>query len=112
MTEAPPASRGVTSAALVEAAGITYRQLDYWTRNGHLEPIAGTAGNGHGSRRLFPVEAVYEARLMGQLVAIGFRDLDIAASLARRLVHTARADVPLSSDRHLRITLMNGALSE
>lgn len=101
-----PAVDGVTSRALIVAAGITYRQLDHWTRRGHLSPLPGPGGTGHYRR--YPVAAVHEARLLGQLVRLGFRDLDVAADLARRLVHTGRADVPLASDRHLRLTLLNG----
>lgn len=107
MTTEPAPLPGIPSVAVVEAAGITYRQLDYWTRAGHLVPIPGT-GEGHGSRRRYPADAIPQARLMGQLVALGFNDLAVAADLARRLGFTGRADVALASDRHLRLTLMNG----
>ncbi|MEO7745026.1 MAG: MerR family transcriptional regulator, partial [Actinomycetota bacterium] len=41
--------RGVTACA---AAGITYRQLDYWARTGLVEPTVRGA-SGSGSQRLY-----------------------------------------------------------
>lgn len=32
------------------ATGATYRQIDYWTRVGYLEPEAGTPGSGYSRR--------------------------------------------------------------
>lgn len=45
------------------AAGITYRQLDYWTRHGYIVPY--TEANGSGTRRRFDsmdVERLIEIR--------------------------------------------------
>ncbi len=100
---------GMSSSELVEVAGITYRQLDYWTRHGHLEPIPGTDRRGHGYPRRYPTTEAPHAWLMGQLMTVGIRDLDLAADLARRLRHTNRADIELERRYTLRLTLTNGA---
>jgi predicted GIY-YIG superfamily endonuclease len=39
--------------------GLTYRQLDYWCRKGHLTPIV-AGGSGSGSRRVFDPDQVFE----------------------------------------------------
>ena len=43
--------RGPTACA---AAGITYRQLDYWARTGLVEPSV-RAAHGSGSQRLYEI---------------------------------------------------------
>ncbi len=51
-------------------AGITYRQLDYWTRTGGLKPsIRGAAGP--GTSRLYSSDDVKKARAAGQLAQLG-----------------------------------------
>ena len=64
----------------VRLAGITYRQLDYWTRQGWLCP--GVNFQGSGSNREWPPGEIEIARRMGLLVAAGFRP-EHAAALAR-----------------------------
>jgi len=44
-------TEGYTSAEACNAAGITYRQLDYWTRSGYVTPVGGRATPGSGARR-------------------------------------------------------------
>jgi DNA-binding transcriptional MerR regulator len=58
--------RGPTACA---AAGITYRQLDYWARTGLVEPSV-RAATGSGSQRLY-----------------GFRDI-LALKIVKRLLDT------------------------
>lgn len=58
--------RGVTAC---KAAGITYRQLDYWARTGLVEPSVRTA-SGSGTQRLY-----------------GFRDI-LALKVVKRLLDT------------------------
>ena len=61
--EEPPASpddvgyRGPTACT---AAGITYRQLDYWARTGLVEPSVRPA-SGSGSQRLYGFRDILEA---------------------------------------------------
>src|SRR5699024_5829520 len=43
---------GYRGPIVCKAAGITYRQLDYWARTGLVEPAVRNA-NGSGSQRLY-----------------------------------------------------------
>ena len=54
-----------------KAAGITYRQLDYWARTGLVEPSVRSAG-GSGTQRLY-----------------GFRDI-LVLKVVKRLLDTGR----------------------
>lgn len=75
--------RGVGYTALV-AAGLTERQIDYWTVKGYLR--ADTAKPGSGNRRSYSADEVRCARLMVQLVAAGLR-IEKAALIAREPDH-------------------------
>ena len=68
------------SAELVELAGITYRQLDYWTSKGYLHADANNPGS--GNHRNFDGDEVSVAWLMAQFVRAGMRP-HAAADLAR-----------------------------
>jgi DNA-binding transcriptional MerR regulator len=91
--------RGPTACA---AAGITYRQLDYWARTGLVQPGVRTA-HGSGSQRLY-----------------GFRDI-LVLKVIKRLLDTGvslqniRAAVEHLRDRGVRdlaaITLMSDGAS-
>lgn len=71
-----------TSAEACNAAGISYRQLDYWTRSGYVTPVGGNATPGSGARRrwttqhvavlavLAKVSGVVAISRLGQLAAI------------------------------------------
>jgi len=52
----------LTSMELVEAAGCTYRQLDYWAHKGVMPTTAESTAHGSGTRRLWP--SWYVPRLM------------------------------------------------
>lgn len=59
--------RGTTAA---NAAGITYRQLDYWARTGLVEPtVRGAAGS--GSQRLYGFRDVLVLKLVKRLLDTG-----------------------------------------
>jgi WhiB family transcriptional regulator, redox-sensing transcriptional regulator len=75
--EAPPGPVAVPLAA--DTAGISYRQLDFWARQGYLRPC-GTGGSGNG--RLWTAEEVAVARRMGDLVTAGLT-AGAAAQIAR-----------------------------
>ena len=49
---------GYRGATACSAAGISYRQLDYWARTGLLEPSVRTA-SGSGSQLVFTVFAIF-----------------------------------------------------
>jgi len=91
--------RGPTACA---AAGITYRQLDYWARTGLVEPSV-QAAHGSGSQRLY-----------------GFRDI-LVLKVVKRLLDTGislqqiRAAVQHLHDRGIddlaQVTLMSDGVS-
>lgn len=59
-----------TASAFADAAGITYRQLDYWTHRGYLKPVEINGGNksGTGNSRVFDKPEVLKARVLAALV--------------------------------------------
>ena len=59
--------RGATACA---AAGITYRQLDYWARTGLLEPTVRTA-SGSGSARLYGFRDILVLKIVKRLLDAG-----------------------------------------
>jgi DNA-binding transcriptional MerR regulator len=74
----------MTAAAL----GLTYRQLDHWSRVGYLRPEGN--GRGSGSRRRWPAVEQRVARLMGRLTAAGMQ-ADVAAVHAREAIELGAA---------------------
>ena len=56
------------SSVAAEIAGITYKQLDHWTRLGHLHP---GGGSGTGNSRWWADDEVEVARRMGRLTSAG-----------------------------------------
>jgi hypothetical protein len=84
--ESREVGEGLTGPQVCVLAGITYRQLDHWTRTGTLHAI-GEDTPGTGSRRGYS-EA--EARIAGyikKLLDAGFM-VRAAAETARQLVET------------------------
>ena len=59
--------RGATACA---AAGITYRQLDYWARTGLVEPGVRTA-MGSGSQRLYGFRDILVLKIVKRLLDAG-----------------------------------------
>lgn len=64
----------------LDALGITYRQLDYWTRCGLLQPDAATPGS--GNRRVWTDEELMVAARAARLHAAGLT-LGAAFTVAR-----------------------------
>lgn len=89
--EAGPArtTRGID--ALLTMTGLTYRQLDWWTTQGYLQPST-PAGVGSGNARDWPDDELRIAALMGRLTKAGVTAC-VAARLARELTHHGRADL-------------------
>ncbi|MGH8869588.1 MAG: MerR family transcriptional regulator [Actinomycetes bacterium] len=97
-----PDDVGYRGPTACNAAGITYRQLDYWARTGLVEPSVRTA-HGSGSQRLY-----------------GFRDI-LVLKVVKRLLDTGvslqniRAAVEHLRERGVRdlaaITLMSDGVS-
>lgn len=83
--QAEDSPAGYTGPETCLLAGITYRQLDYWTRTGYLQTLSGQRGSGN-PRRYSRVE-VDVARTGKRLLDAGF-GVDAALKLARRLVES------------------------
>ncbi len=81
--ETPP---GLTGPALARHIGVTYRQLDYWVRQGWLKPahIVGRPSTGTGHSRVFMGQEIVKAEHMGRMVAWGVRP-SVAATVALEL---------------------------
>jgi hypothetical protein len=61
----------IQSADVVSATGATYRQIDYWVRQGYINPTPRINGAGSGTPRVWPAEELKVAREMAVLVAVG-----------------------------------------
>ena len=72
-----------TGAIACSAAGITYRQLDYWARTGLIQPSIRTA-QGSGSQRLY-----------------SFRDIPVLKVIKRLLIRASPPNIRAAVD-HLR----------
>lgn len=59
-----------TAPDAAHAAGVSYRQLDYWSRIGFIVPI--TEANGHGSRRGYDDVDVRRLMIAKRLLDHGF----------------------------------------
>jgi DNA-binding transcriptional MerR regulator len=91
--------RGPTACA---AAGITYRQLDYWARTGLVEPSVRTA-HGSGSQRLYSFRDICVLKVVKRLLDTGISLQQIRAAVAH--LHDRGAD------DLARLTLMSDGVS-
>jgi hypothetical protein len=83
--------RTVTTTQLAERAGVTYRQVDYWTRHGYLTPLPGHTGQGYP--RAYPVDQIVKARIMGSLAKLFAYNHDGAARIAEEIMTSGSAQV-------------------
>lgn len=84
------------------AAGITYRQLDYWARTGLIEPSVRSA-QGSGSQRLYSFRDILVLKVIKRL-------LDTGVSLQN--IRTAVEHLgPLSVEELSEVTLMSDGAS-
>ncbi len=65
-----PDNVGFRGPIACSAAGITYRQLDYWARTGLLEPSVRTAA-GSGSQRLYSFRDILVLKVIKRLLETG-----------------------------------------
>lgn len=61
---------GYGSRRVADAVGITFRQLDYWSRIGIFDPSVAVA-RGSGSRRRYSIEDVRVLRALAALTELG-----------------------------------------
>jgi DNA-binding transcriptional MerR regulator len=70
----------MNGSQLAAAVGVTYRQIDYWTRRGFVRPYVMDPGNGHP--RDYPPSEIRIARDLAALVAAGVT-VETAHAIAR-----------------------------
>jgi DNA-binding transcriptional MerR regulator len=75
-----PAGVGYRGPVACSAAGITYRQLDYWARTGLVEPTVRGA-SGSGSQRLYSFRDILILRIVKRLIDTGVSLPNIRAAV-------------------------------
>jgi DNA-binding transcriptional MerR regulator len=91
--------RGPTACS---AAGISYRQLDYWARTGLVDPSVRTAG-GSGTQRLYSFRDILLLKVIKRLL-----DAGVSLQQIRTAVHHLRER---GTDDLTRVTLMSDGAS-
>jgi hypothetical protein len=82
----------VTSVDLAAQAGVTYRQISYWTSSGWLTPVEGERV-GSGNRLHYPPTMIAKARIMGSLVRMFSMSPARAAEIATEILDNGSAQV-------------------
>ena len=97
-----PSDTGYRGPTACNAAGITYRQLDYWARTGLVEPsVRGAAGS--GSQRLYSFRDILILKVVKRLL-----DAGVSLQQIRSAVHHLRER---GTDDLTRVTLMSDGAS-
>src|SRR5690349_20405824 len=97
-----PSDTGYRGPTACNAAGITYRQLDYWARTGLVEPTVRGA-TGSGSQRLYSFRDILILKVIKRLL-----DAGISLQQIRTAVQHLRAR---GTDDLTRVTLMSDGAS-
>jgi DNA-binding transcriptional MerR regulator len=97
-----PSDAGYRGPTACNAAGITYRQLDYWARTGLVEPTVRGA-TGSGTQRLYSFRDILILKVIKRLL-----DAGISLQQIRTAVHHLRAR---GTDDLTRVTLMSDGAS-
>jgi len=90
---------GYRGAVAARAAGISYRQLDYWARTGLVEPtVRGAAGS--GSQRLYGFRDILVLKLVKRLLdtGISLQQIRVAVNQLRESGISDLAQTTLMSD--------------
>ncbi len=93
-----PDDLGYRGPTACNAAGITYRQLDYWARTGLVEPSVRSAG-GSGTQRLYSFRDILLLKVIKRLL-----DAGVSLQQIRQAVAHLRAR---GTDDLTRVTLMS-----
>ena len=90
---------GYRGPAACKAAGITYRQLDYWARTGLVEPSVRGA-HGSGSQRLYGFRDILVLKVVKRLLDTGvsLQQIRVAISHLRERGVEDLAQITLMSD--------------
>jgi DNA-binding transcriptional MerR regulator len=99
---AMPEDLGFRGPVACSAAGITYRQLDYWARTGLVEPSVRSAA-GSGSQRLYGFRDILVLKVVKKLL-----DTGISLQQIRSAVQFLRES---GSDDLAQVTLMSDGVS-
>ncbi|HET7356569.1 MAG TPA: MerR family transcriptional regulator [Nocardioidaceae bacterium] len=97
-----PSDVGYRGPTACNAAGITYRQLDYWARTGLVEPTVRGA-TGSGTQRLYSFRDILLLKVIKRLL-----DAGVSLQQIRTAVHHLRAR---GTDDLTRVTLMSDGAS-
>jgi len=97
-----PSDTGYRGPTACNAAGITYRQLDYWARTGLIEPTVRGA-KGSGSQRLYSFQDILLLKVVKRLL-----DAGISLQQIRTAVSHLR---DRGTDDLTRVTLMSDGVS-
>jgi DNA-binding transcriptional MerR regulator len=97
-----PSDTGYRGPTACNAAGITYRQLDYWARTGLVEPTVRSA-TGSGSQRLYSFRDILLLKVIKRLL-----DAGVSLQQIRSAVQHLRAR---GTDDLTRVTLMSDGAS-
>ncbi|MGO1975180.1 MAG: MerR family transcriptional regulator [Propionibacteriaceae bacterium] len=97
-----PADMGFRGPVACNAAGITYRQLDYWARTGLVKPeVRGASGS--GSHRLYSFRDILILKVIKRLIDVG-----ISLNQIRTAIEHLRAR---GVDDLTEVTLMSDGVS-
>ncbi len=97
-----PSDAGYRGPTACNAAGITYRQLDYWARTGLVEPTVRSA-SGSGTQRLYSFRDILLLKVIKRLL-----DAGISLQQIRTAVQHLRKR---GTDDLTRVTLMSDGAS-
>jgi DNA-binding transcriptional MerR regulator len=97
-----PSDTGYRGPTACKAAGITYRQLDYWARTGLVDPTVRSA-TGSGTQRLYGFRDILLLKVIKRLL-----DAGISLQQIRTAVQHLRAR---GTDDLTRVTLMSDGAS-
>lgn len=78
----PDVDGGFKGAVAARAAGISYRQLDYWARTGLVEPTVRSA-QGSGTQRLYGFRDILVLKLVKRLLDTGISLQQIRTAVAQ-----------------------------
>lgn len=97
-----PSDVGYRGPTACGAAGVTYRQLDYWTRTGLVQPSVRTA-TGSGTQRLYSFRDILLLKVIKRLL-----DAGVSLQQIRAAVQHLRAR---GTDDLTQVTLMSDGAS-
>jgi DNA-binding transcriptional MerR regulator len=97
--DARPEDVGYRGPTACTAAGITYRQLDYWARTGLVQPSVRSA-SGSGSQRLYGFRDILVLKVVKRLLdtGISLQQIRAAVEYLRQQGTSDLAQVTLMSD--------------